>query len=484
MIPEHFPAQPENIWKYFYQITRVPRPSKHEEKVIQYLIEFAKEHGFTYKQDNVQNVIMYIPGKGKNKDAPPVIIQNHIDMVTDALPDRKIDFKNDPIETKCEGDWLKAVGTTLGADNGLGCAAALAVAVDASLDHPPLELLFTTDEETGLNGALGLDTSHLSAKRMLNLDTEEWGSLYIGCAGGIDYELNKEIELSQVNTEYSPFKLEIKGFVGGHSGVEIHEQRGNAIKLLADSLALLNSKYEISIAEIRAGKAHNIIPRDAFANIWMRDDLLDMAISSLNDLKTSWSSFLPKNDQAFEIQLIPGTHLNESVLSQKDTQEMINYLELFPHGVHNYLLPARELVSTSNNLAKFLCVRGKVYTQTSLRFFDREEIKKIERVIYSLGETFGMKVEHHSEYPSWKPVEDNKMLELVKSAYEDRFQSAPNITAIHAGLECGILRDKIGPIDVVSFGPTITGAHSPDEQVHIPSVQNFWTLLTDVLARL
>ena len=319
---------------------------------------------------------------------------------------------------------------------------------------------------------------------MLNLDTEEWGSLYIGCAGGIDYELNKEIELITAKDDLLPYKLEIKGFIGGHSGVEIHEQRGNAIKLLADALALLQVKINFQLAEIRAGKAHNIIPRDAFADLWMSESDALEALAILESLKKSWQSYLPTNDQNFQISLIKDAHHTTDVVSDTDCEQLISYLELFPHGVHNYLLPKRELVSTSNNLAKFLCVRGKVYTQSSLRFFDREEIKKIERVIQRLGKTFGMRVENHSEYPSWKPVAENAMLDLVKTAYEDRFNEKPNITAIHAGLECGILRDKIGPIDVVSFGPTITGAHSPDEQVHIPSVEKFWILLTDVLARL
>lgn len=485
MLPEHFPKEPKALWENFYKITQVPRPSKQEEKATELLISIANESGLKWVKDNVGNIIIYVPGKGKKAGEAPLIIQNHIDMVTDALHGVKINFALDPIKTIKEGEWLKAQGTTLGADNGIGCAAALATIFEKDLIHPPLELLFTIDEETGLNGALGLETKYLSGRRMLNLDTEEWGSLYIGCAGGIDYELTKEVRLNPALEGSIPVKILVDQFIGGHSGVDIHEQRGNAIKFLAEFLIeARKADLNFEIAELRAGKAHNIIPRDAFIHLWIEEIQKQKFLALGESLIQRWKSFLPKEDQALRFSLFEEEGVSNQVLSSKDCKDLINYLVLFPHGAHAYDLNNENLVSMSNNLAKFLIVNGKVYTQSSLRFFDREEVKSLENQLYSLGGMFGMKVENHSEYPSWKPVWENSILDLVKNVYADLYGEEAHVTAIHAGLECGILRDKIGPIDVLSFGPTIMGAHSPDERVHIPSVEKFWLLFKTVLERI
>lgn len=484
MKPSNYPNEPEHLWNIFYDFTQTPRPSKKEDKIVEYLVNLAKENNLKYVVDKVQNVIIYVPGKNGRENDEPLLIQNHIDMVTDALHDVKIDFAKDVIQTEVDGEWLKAVGTTLGADNGIGCAAGLATIFDETLIHPPLELLFTVDEETGLNGALGLEQKYIKSKKMLNLDTEEWGSLYIGCAGGIDYELNKEVELVHVASELVAYKLQIEGFIGGHSGVDIHEQRGNAIKFLAEFLEKMNSSFNFELSEIRAGKAHNIIPRDAFAYICLNSSDLDRAKLIGNELIKKWRSFLPKKDHDFTFSFDELDNFSGKVLSKVDSQAIIDYMILFPHGAHSYDLENRDLVSMSNNFARFLLVNGKVYTQSSLRFFDREEVKSLEKEVQILGKMFGMKVENHSEYPSWKPVWENSILDLVKNIYKELYGEFPNVTAIHAGLECGILRDKIGPIDVLSFGPTITGAHSPDERVHIPSVEKFWELFKNVLIKI
>lgn len=483
MKPENYPQNPEHLWNIFYDFTQTPRPSKKEELITAYLEKLATDNNLKFVKDAAGNIIIYVPGRNGRENDPAVIIQNHIDMVTDALPEININFATDPISTEVDGEWLTAKGTTLGADNGIGCAAALATIFDASFAHPPLELLFTVDEETGLNGALGLEHKYLSGRKMLNLDTEEWGSLYIGCAGGIDYELTRDIELVGAPSNQSCYKLMVEGFIGGHSGVDIHEQRGNAIKFMAELLDELNQKCDIDIAEIRGGKAHNIIPRDIFADLYMSQEQISIAREIGDELIKKWKSFLPKIDQSMKFSLtkIDGTG---QVLSSEGKDELINYMMQFPHGAHSYDVNDRSLVSMSNNFARLLCVNGKIYTQSSLRFFDREEVRSLERQIYSLGRIFKMKVENHSEYPSWKPVRDNPVLDLVKDVYADLYKKEATVTAIHAGLECGILRDKIGPIDVVSFGPTITGAHSPDERVNIPSVEKFWELFKNVLAKI
>lgn len=480
-IPEIFPQQPQNLWKNFYHITQLPRPSKFEDKMREHILAFAQNLGLETKVDEVGNVVVYKPASKDKLGSQPIIIQNHMDMVTDAAPEKIINFHTDPITVIKDGNWLKADRTTLGADNGIGCAAAMALMEATDISHPPLEILFTVDEETGLKGAWGVEPSLFKSRRLLNLDTEEWGSFYIGCAGGIDMELTGELSQSEAKfKKQKTFKLVVSGFLGGHSGVDIHEQRGNAIKFLTE--ILWESKDSLMLHELRAGKAHNIIPRDAWAIVSIEESKLNTLELALKQVSQRWMSFQPKNDQSFKAELQVsdpvGTGLADQALAQ-----VLALLSAFPHGAHKYDLASnRELVALSNNLAKCLFVRGQFYIQTSLRFFDRAECVPLEQQIQSLAALAGLKAHKDGEYPSWKPVRENKLLDQMSAAYEGLYNKKPKITAIHAGLECGILRDKIGPIDAVSFGPTITGAHSPDERVEVESVTKFWELLKHVLA--
>lgn len=478
--PAHFPAEPRNVWGYFHAITQLPRPSKQEDKVREYILDEAQKLNLKTYQDEVGNVIVYVPASPGYESHETVIIQNHMDMVTDATPDRIIDFSKDPIITFRDGEWIKADRTTLGADNGIGCAAALAIMNDSTIAHPPLELLFTIDEETGLKGAWGVEGSKLQGKKMLNLDTEEWGSLYIGCAGGIDYEFNRKVSMVPSRIKGNVYKMTVGGFLGGHSGVDIHEQRGNAIKFLLDWMnSLEENSYEV--IEWRGGKAHNIIPRDSFAIVKLND--VNAAKLAGEKVQARWKSFMPKNDQNFTIALEKSDVSGDEVVEAKDLALVKGFLLAFPHGAHSYDLES-ELVALSNNLAISLLVRGQFYLQASLRFFDRGECVGLENQITALAHGFGIQFSKNGEYPSWKPVRENKLLDLVAQKYETLFHKQAKVTAIHAGLECGILRDKIGPIDAVSFGPTIMGAHSPQERVHIPSVETFWHLLKEVLKSL
>ncbi len=478
-MPSHFPSEPQKVWEYFHAINQIPRPSKKEDKFREFILREAQSLNLKTHTDEVGNVIVYVPASSGYENHETVIIQNHMDMVTDATPDRKIDFSNDPIITFKDGDWIKADRTTLGADNGIGCAAALALMHDKNLAHPPLELLFTIDEETGLKGAWGVDASYLKGKRMLNLDTEEWGSLYIGCAGGIDYEFKKSPQPVPAKIKTRGAKLLVGGFLGGHSGVDIHEQRGNAIKFLMDWLnSMPHESFEIH--EWRGGKAHNIIPRDAFALVNLKD--IKLAEEALMKVTERWKSYMPKEDRQFFGKIEIQDEFFSDVISSEQSVQLMSFLMAFPHGAHAYdLASSKELVSLSNNLAISLLVRGQFYLQSSLRFFDRGECVGLENQVTSLARGFGMDFTKNGEYPSWKPVRENKLLDLVAQKYEDLYKNKAKITAIHAGLECGILRDKIGPIDAVSFGPTIMGAHSPQERVLVPTVEHFWNLLTAVL---
>jgi dipeptidase D len=479
-IPAHFPAEPRLVWGYFHAINQIPRPSKKEDKMREFVITHANRLGHKTHMDEVGNVIVYVSATSGYENHETVIIQNHMDMVTDATPDRHIDFNKDPIVTMKEGEWIKADRTTLGADNGIGCAAALALMEDKTIQHPALELLFTIDEETGLKGAWGVDASYLKGKKMLNLDTEEWGSLYIGCAGGIDYEFKSPAKMVPSKLPQT-VKLTIGGFLGGHSGVDIHEQRGNAIKFLMDCLSSLPAN-SFELVEWRGGKAHNIIPRDAFAIINVND--VPVVEKTAKGVSARWMSFMPESDRHFTVR-VESTESAAEVVSPEDTKKFLSFLLAFPHGAHGYDLASnKELVALSNNLAISLLVRGQFYLQSSLRFFDRGECVGLENQVTALAHGFGIEFTKNGEYPSWKPVRENRLLDLVGKKYQDLFQKKAKVTAIHAGLECGILRDKIGPIDAVSFGPTIMGAHSPQERVHIPTVETFWKLLKEVLRNL
>jgi dipeptidase D len=481
-IPTHFPSEPREVWGYFHAINQIPRPSKQEDKFRDFILQQASEFNLATKVDEVGNVIVYVPASKGYETHETVIIQNHMDMVTDATPDREINFNTDPIITLREGDWIKADRTTLGADNGIGCAAALALMSAKDIAHPPLELLFTIDEETGLKGAWGVKAEYLQGKKMINLDTEEWGSLYIGCAGGIDYEFKKTITLIPAKIKNCSLRLTVGGFLGGHSGVDIHEQRGNALKFLMDWLnSLPEDSFEM--AEWRGGKAHNIIPRDAFALINIKD--ASLAEVALQKVSERWKSFMPQDDRNFLGKIEKTDDPFTEVISANDLSLLKDFLLAFPHGAHAYdLASSKALVSLSNNLAISLLVRGQFYLQSSLRFFDRGECLALENQVVALARGFEMEYTKNGEYPSWKPVRENKLLELFSQKYREVFSSEAKVTAIHAGLECGILRDKIGPIDAVSFGPTIMGAHSPQERLHIPSVEKFWILLKEVLKAL
>ena len=480
-IPSHFPTEPQALWGYFHAINQLPRPSRKEDKFREYILEEAKKLSLKTHVDEVGNVIVYVPASAGYESHETVIIQNHMDMVTDATPDRNINFNTDPIVTFRDGDWIKADRTTLGADNGIGCAAALALMHDPSISHPALELLFTIDEETGLKGAWGVDANFLKGKKMINLDTEEWGSLYIGCAGGIDYEFNKKVKMVPSKIKGTSHKLVVGGFLGGHSGVDIHEQRGNAIKFLMDWISSLPAG-SFELAEWRGGKAHNIIPRDAFALVKLTDVKAAEAVAEKVALR--WKSFMPENDRGFFFNIEETSEISE-VVDEADFRSVLAFLLAFPHGAHAYDLASnKELVALSNNLAITLLVRGQFYLQSSLRFFDRGECVGLENQVQALAHGFGVEFSKNGEYPSWKPVRENKLLDLVADKYNVLFKKTAKVTAIHAGLECGILRDKIGPIDAVSFGPTIMGAHSPQERVHIPSVETFWSLLKEVLKAL
>jgi dipeptidase D len=482
----------ECLWKHFSVFNSIPRPSKHEEKIREYIIELSLRWDLEYKVDSVGNIVVYHPG---NTLSEPILIQNHLDMVTDARPGVDFNPQKDSIQTYQEDGWLKAKGTTLGADNGIGCCAALALLELAHQfpEHtkiPPLEVLFTVDEETGLGGALGLDASMISAKKVINLDTEEWGSFYIGCAGGKDVEFTGEFEQEGFDSSLTTcICFNISDLKGGHSGLDIHRNRKNAIKLWSDILAPFVREFQL--ISFRGGRAHNIIPRDISSLLAVPSGKVDFFLSSLNDQVEKIKSDLGEDDASVRIFIdTVETVARKNALTAEKTVEFFELIEKFPHGAHGFLsnLPGvadEKLVGFSNNLAICILKEEKFYALTSYRFMQNGDNADFEKQLNQLADQFKLKARFGNGYPCWEINQENPLIQLAQEVYQDCHEGqSAQIKSIHAGLECGIILDKIQSNTAISFGPTIENAHSPDEKVEIASVEKFWFTLVQFLARL
>ncbi|MFT5710892.1 MAG: dipeptidase D [Halioglobus sp.] len=478
MKPANYPTEPAHLWEHFYQFTQIPRPSKEEEAVRQYVIDQAEQAGHSWAMDGVGNLVVSVAASPGMEDHLIVIIQNHLDMVTVKTGDKSHDFHTQGLTLEVDDGWLKADRTTLGADNGIGCAAALAIMTDTSVAHPPLELLFTVDEETGLGGALSFDASLLSGKHMLNLDTEDWNELYIGCAGGGGWELTREFttQLGQSALEF--WSLTIKGLAGGHSGIQIHEQLGNAVKLLGEFLSGVSS---LQLVYFNAGVAHNVIPREGevcFACPVGHEEALNRALGSFLH---QWRGYLPDADAALELVLERAD--GGPVLSIADSKKVVQLIALFPHGAQSYNLeqPA-DLVDLSINLALMRLSEGGLFLESSYRFFNPEQSVPLQQSVLALADLLGLEITPTTGYPGWQPDFSSPLLAQGIALHKKLFGEAPAVKAIHAGLECGILKSKKPDVDILSFGPSIRGAHSPKERVLIDTVLPFWQFLTKLLA--
>ncbi|MFK8050779.1 MAG: beta-Ala-His dipeptidase [Halioglobus sp.] len=480
MKPENYPDQPSHIWEHFYQITQIPRPSKEEDAVRSYVIAAAERGGHRWQMDDTGNLVVYVAASQGMSDRETVTIQNHLDMVTVKTEDKEHDFSRDPLSLNVVEGWLQADRTTLGADNGVGCAAALAVMTDPDVVHPPLELLFTVDEETGLGGALNLDGSMLSGTRMLNLDTEDWNELYIGCAGGGGWEFERHWENSPVSEDDEVWQLTLRGLAGGHSGIQIHQQLGNAIKLLGQCLASVD---HVRLVSLEIGVAHNVIPREGFAVFSCPAGAGEQITAELARLREQMLSYLPKDDAGLEFELLPSAA--ESAISKSETKTVLDVLAAFPHGAQSYNLeqPA-DLVDISINLAIARLDRGKFFLESSFRFFNEVQSVPLQQSVLALAGAYDLKVTPSAGYPGWQPDFDSELLRNAVALHERLFDVTPAIKAIHAGLECGILKSKNPNTDILSFGPTIRGAHSPTERLEISTVLPFWGFLKALLAEL
>jgi dipeptidase D len=472
--------EPKKLWKFFEEISQIPRCSKHEEKIIEYLKSYAQKKGLEWKQDETGNVFIYKPASKGMENKPTVILQSHIDMVREKNKGTEHDFSKDPIKLQVDGDWLTADGTTLGSDNGIGVAATLAILDDDELKTGKIEALFTVDEETGLTGAFGLNPDYLSGKIMLNIDSEEEGAIYIGCAGGRDTNYDVALTTEMPSGETEAVELKLLGLRGGHSGLNIHEGRGNAIKLLTRALYTLSKSVKFNIASFDAGDKHNAIPREATAVILINKDAVEFAKKLYSDfcekLKKEFSIVEPKLAYEFNATSKP-----EVAFDSASTAEILDLLMIIPHGVLTMSSAVEGLVETSTNLAVVKTDETSMKVLMSHRSSTASAIDWVADIHKAIAETAGIDIEQGNGYPGWTPNPDSELLTLAKKAFAKVLGKEPEVKAIHAGLECGIIGEKCGGLDTISFGPTIEGAHSPDERVGIKSTEIVWNCMLELL---
>ena len=473
--------KPDLLWTYFDQITKIPRPSKKEEKIVQYLMNFAKVQGLEAKKDEANNVLIKKKATTGKESLVTLILQSHVDMVCEKNNDVKFDFEKDSLQTYIEDGWVKAKGTTLGADDGIGVAAALAILASKDLEHGNLECLFTTDEETGLTGAYALKNDLLTGTILANLDTEEEGQFYVGCAGGKNTIATFHYHEEIVPADYYWFNAQVKGLNGGHSGSEIDKGLGNANKILTRYLWSLMQSYPLALAEITGGNLSNAIPREASAIAGIPFASKEKVITNLNILLADVQAELKAVDPGVSI-IVETADTPANCIDKKTTENLLNALYACPHGVLGMSFEIPGLVETSTNLASVKMKEGnKIVVTTSQRSSTNSLKGDVGNMITAVFKLAGAEVQATDGYPGWKPNPNSKILKISEKIYKDLFDNAPEIKAIHAGLECGLFLEKYPHLDMISCGPTILGAHSPEERLEISTVEKWWKFLVELL---
>ncbi|MDO3390099.1 aminoacyl-histidine dipeptidase [Bacteroides sp. ET489] len=473
--------KPQGVFHYFAEICKVPRPSKKEEKIIAYLQAFGKKHNLETLTDEVGNVLIKKPATPGMENRKTIVLQSHVDMVCEKNNDVQHDFLNDPIETEIDGEWLKAKGTTLGADNGIGVATELAILADDTIAHGPLECLFTIDEETGLTGAFALKEGFMNGDILLNLDSEDEGELFIGCAGGIDTVAQFAYQEVDVPAGYFCCKVQVKGLKGGHSGGDIHLGRGNANKILNRFLSQTLKKYDMYLCEIDGGNLRNAIAREAHAVIALPEADKHAVRADLNIFAAEVQAEYNVTDP--DLQLLMESEAPRAKAIDKDTtKRLIQAIYAVPHGVYAMSQDIPGLVETSTNMASVKMKPGNIIRiETSQRSSTASSKRDMNTMVRTVFEMAGAEVSSGEGYPGWKPNPHSEILEIATASYKRLFGVDAKVKAIHAGLECGLFLDKYPTLDMISFGPTLQGVHSPDERMLIPTVQKFWDHLLDIL---
>ena len=475
--------EPKALWAHFDQILTIPRGSKEEDRIRAHVVDIAERNGLAYQVDGIGNVVVKKPGSAGREGAPTTILQAHLDMVNEKNSDVDHDFSKDPIKAVMDGDYLTADGTTLGSDNGIGVAAMLAILEADDLNHGPLEFLFTIDEETGLTGAGGLDPSMLDGRCLLNLDSEEEGTVTVGCAGGADTELWLELQTIPAPANSTTYEVKLAGLHGGHSGIDIHLQRGNAVQLLARMIHALSHGTPGFLAGIQGGNMHNAIPREAFATVTCPEGesgpFLDGMKTQFEIIRAEYAAVEPGMELSIKEVPTPDT-----VLPTYTAWDVLNLLVALPHGVVAMSHDIEGLVETSTNLAVAKSEGDILTILTSSRSSVASSLDWIRQKIRAVAAQAGAKVDEHDGYPGWQPNLDSQVLKVVKEVHARVLGSEPHVEAVHAGLECGIIGEMIPGMDMISFGPQIEFPHSPNERVHVDSVGRFYDLLTAVLEEL
>lgn len=474
--------KPEKLWKYFSELLKIPHGSGNEKALAEYIINLARSFNLEWQKDKVGNVVVRKPASPGLENSPGVVLQAHLDMVCEKNSDVSHDFSRDPIQAYVDGDWVKARGTTLGADNGIGVAACLAVLEDRTLNHGPLECLFTVDEETGLTGAFKLGKNMLKGRYLLNLDSEDEGTFTIGCAGGADSEITLPIERKKKKVK-TLLSVKISGLKGGHSGLDINLGRGNALKLLARLLIRSMDRFKFELVAFSGGSKRNAIPREAWATLFVPESIQKKLTQSLKKefeaIKFEYKVTEP--DLALEIKTSNETGFPFVTESQ---EKFLNLIMVLPHGVISMHPEIPGLVETSSNLAVVNTAEKEIKIICNTRSSILSALEAVRLSIKSAGQLAGAKLIQPEGYPAWTPNLKSTLLQKMVDIYHQLFQKEPEIKAVHAGLECGIIGEKFPGMDMISFGPTIKYPHSPDEQVNIPSVERFWKFLIEALAKL
>jgi dipeptidase D len=475
--------KPELVWKYFAEISRIPRGSKNEAAATKFVLDTAKKLGLQAKSDKLGNVVVRKPASANREQVRSVVLQGHLDMVCEKNKEIVHNFLKDPIELVRKGNVLMANGTTLGADNGIAVATCLAIMEDKSLEHGPLELLFTVDEETGLTGAANLAADFVASRTLLNLDSEEEGALYVGCSGGKDTIGKWKVHFDQAAASLAPVQIRVSGLKGGHSGLDIDKGRGNAIKIMNRVLLALDA-IGARLAFIDGGNKHNAIPRECETVVLIPSKQLEDAAKIAGDLygvvKAENATVEP--DLAISFEKIQ-SRKKWKVMRKPEQQKIMKTIASLPHGVIKMSAEIPGLVETSTNVAVIKTVKDTIQIATSQRSSVASEIDDIAQSVLFVLELGGAEVAFNDGYPGWKPNMSSEILSVAKSSYRALYDKDPDVKAIHAGLECGIIGERIPGMDMVSMGPTLEAVHSPDEKIYIDTVERFWTFLLEILKR-
>ncbi len=478
MIIDH-PKTKETL-KWFSEISKIPRCSKKEDQIVKWLVKWAEDNQFPYKLDKVKNIVITVPASAGYEKSPIVVIQGHMDMVCEKTPESTHDFSKDPIELVYEGEWLTANGTTLGADNGIALALAMALALDKDTPHPPLELLFTVDEETGLTGANSLEPGFVDGRILINIDSEDEGVFTVGCAGGINSNLFLPVCFEDAPDKLNTYILHAGGMKGGHSGIDIAKEKANAIKIICRVLENLSEITPIHIADIAGGSAHNAIPRDCRVTLLIDPDKIEAVKEKISALQAVFHAEYKKVEPDLSLKIAPADKAGKA-LGIAESVRLVQFVRVIPHGVAAMSTDIANLVETSNNMARIWIENGEVRVLTSQRSSVISRLHALTRRVEDVAKLAGGRAQSGDGYPPWQPNMDSPLLARSLKLYRDLFNKEPVVEVIHAGLECGIIADRNPGMDMISIGPDLRYPHSPDEKVHVGAIGKIWDFLAVLL---